>query len=121
MTIPRQNNFDLLRLIFASMVVLYHCHDLSLNPTYSWITFVANSRLAVEGFFAMSGYLIVGSYDQNSNLIEYLQKRARMLLPAYWAALIFTLILAVFQSKLAVGAFLRSPSTWKYILADLAF
>ena len=121
MTIPRQNNFDLLRLIFASVVVLYHCHDLSLNTTYSWIPFVASSRLAVEGFFAMSGFLIVGSFDQNPAMIVYFQKRARRLLPAYWAALIFTLILALVWSSLSPEALLRSPSTWKYILADLTF
>lgn len=121
MTIPRQNNFDLLRLIFASIVVLYHCHDLGRNTAYSWVPFVTSSRFAVEGFFAMSGCLIIGSYDQNPALREYLEKRARRLLPAYWAALIFTLILGVLMSDLSAEAFLRSSSTWKYVVANLTF
>jgi peptidoglycan/LPS O-acetylase OafA/YrhL len=118
---PRNNNFDLLRMLFASMVVLYHCHDLSLNTSYFWIPYVTSSGLAVEGFFAMSGCLIVGSYDRNPAIGSYLEKRARRLLPAYWAALLFTLILALFMSSLPVFALLRSPSTYKYILANLTF
>jgi len=118
---PRSNNFDLLRLLFATMVVFYHCHDLSQSSAYSWIPLVANSRLAVEGFFAMSGCLIVGSYDQDSRLTEYLKKRARRVLPAYWAALIFTLVLASFLSSLRIQDLLRSPSTWKFIFANLTF
>jgi peptidoglycan/LPS O-acetylase OafA/YrhL len=118
---PRNNNFDLLRMVFASMVVLYHCHDLSLNPSYFWIPYVTSSRLAVEGFFAMSGCLIVGSYDRSPALGSYLEKRARRLLPAYWAALLFTLILALLMSRLSVPVLLRSTSTYAYILANLTF
>ena len=57
----QHNNFDLLRLLFASIVVLYHCYDLSLNRAYGWIPHVMSSALAVQGFFAMSGCLIVGA------------------------------------------------------------
>jgi len=121
MALSRHNNFDILRLLFASMVVLYHCHDLSRNAAYSWIPFIASSRLAVEGFFTMSGCLIVGSYDQNPRLGQYFEKRARRLLPAYWCALIFSLILGLFESSLHFGTFLRSPETWKYIFANLSF
>jgi peptidoglycan/LPS O-acetylase OafA/YrhL len=118
---PRNNNFDLLRLIFACMVVMYHCHDWSLNPSYFWIPYVTSSRLAVEGFFAMSGCLIVASYDRNPALGKYLEKRARRLLPAYWTALLFTLMLALLMSSLPVVTLLRTRATYEYILANLTF
>lgn len=117
----RHNNFDLLRLLFASIVVLYHCYDLSFSPAYFWIPRVASADLAVQGFFAMSGFLIVGSYENSSTISAYLSKRARRILPAYWAALIFTLILGMIFSTLPLGAFLASASTWKYIGANLCF
>jgi peptidoglycan/LPS O-acetylase OafA/YrhL len=117
----RHNNFDLLRLLFASIVVLYHCYDLSFSPAYLWIPYVASANLAVQGFFAMSGFLIIGSYESSSTLRSYLSKRGRRILPAYWAALIFTLILGMFFSTLHLGAFLSSGSTWKYAGANFCF
>ncbi len=117
----RYNNFDLLRLVFASIVVLYHCYDLSFNPAYFWVPRVASASLAVEGFFAMSGFLIVASYDRSATPRLYLEKRARRILPAYWAALLFTLVLGAVFSTLPVKAFFTSPSTWKYIGANLCF
>ena len=117
----RRNNFDLLRLLFASIVVLYHCYDLSFSPSYLWIPRVVSANLAVEGFFAMSGYLIVSSYDHSPTLSAYLSKRGRRILPAYWAALIFTLVLGMTYSTLPLGVFLASSSTWKYVGANLCF
>ena len=117
----RHNNFDLLRLLFASIVVLYHCYDLTFSPAYFWIPRVASADLAVQGFFAMSGFLIVGSYENSSTLSAYLSKRGRRILPAYWAALILTLILGMIFSTLPLSAFLTSISTWKYVGANLCF
>ena len=118
---PRDNNFDLLRLLFASMVVLYHCHDLSLSPAYWWVPYVASSRIAVEGFFAMSGCLIVGSYDRDPALGRYFEKRGRRLLPAYLAALAFTLVLGFWLSATPVSGLLRAAGTYQYIFANLSF
>jgi peptidoglycan/LPS O-acetylase OafA/YrhL len=117
----RHNNFDLLRLLLASIVVLYHCYDLSFSPSYLWIPRVASADLAVQGFFAMSGFLIIGSYENSSSFSSYLNKRGRRILPAYWAALIFTLILGMIFSTLPLRGFLTSPSTWKYAGANFCF
>ena len=118
---PRSNNFDVLRLAFASMVVLFHCYDLSLEPALNWVPHICSAQLAVEGFFAMSGCLIVSSYENSSSLGSYLEKRARRIVPAYWLALLFTLLIGVTFSTLPPSAFLRSSDTWKYTLANLGF
>ena len=117
----QHNNFDLLRLIFASIVVLYHCYELSLNRAYAWVPHVFSSVLAVQGFFAMSGCLIVGSYDRSSSFRTYLEKRARRLLPAYWAVLLFTLVLGAALSSLPIKDFIESSATWKYVGSNLFF
>ncbi len=117
----RANNLDLLRVIFASIVVLSHCHELSLQQDLWWVPHVVSSRVAVEGFFAMSGYLIVASYDRSSSLSNYLKKRARRILTAYWATLVFSLILGTVISRISVVAFWSSFETWKYIFSNLCF
>jgi len=117
----RHNNFDLLRLLFALIVVLYHCYDLSFNSAFLWIPRIASATLAVQGFFAMSGFLIVSSYDRSATFAQYLNKRARRILPAYWAALVFTLVLGAIFSTLSLKPFFTSASTWKYIGANLCF
>ena len=117
----RRNNFDLLRLLFASIVVFYHAYDLSFDPAYSWISHVFSARLAVEGFFAMSGCLIVRSYDRSRGIKDYMEKRARRILPAYWAALLLTLAIGIAFSTLPFQAFIMSPATWQYIGANLLF
>jgi peptidoglycan/LPS O-acetylase OafA/YrhL len=119
--ISRSNNFDLLRLTFASMVVLYHCYDLSGEPALRWVPLVCSAKLAVEGFFAMSGCLIVASYENSASFLDYIEKRARRILPAYWAALVFTLIIGITFTELPKIVFLRSESTWKYALSNLVF
>ena len=120
-TIPRSNNFDILRLTFASMVVLYHCYDLSGEPALRWVPLVCSAKLAVEGFFVMSGCLIVASYENSSSFIHYIEKRARRILPAYWAALAFTLVIGVIFTSLPRATFLRSVDTWKYVLSSITF
>lgn len=117
--IRRKNNFDLLRLIFASIVVLFHCSDLSFDPAYAWIPKLISATLAVQGFFTMSGFLIIRSYDRDSQLWSYLEKRARRIFPAYWAALVFTLLIGAVFSILPLRSFVGSSSTWKYICSNL--
>jgi peptidoglycan/LPS O-acetylase OafA/YrhL len=119
--LPRSNNFDILRLLLATIVVLAHCHELSRESSLAWVPLIANSRLAVEGFFAMSGCLIISSYERSPSIRGYLTKRARRILPAYWGALVFTIVLGVVFSKMTWFSFLMSPETWKYVAANISF
>ena len=117
----RTNNFDILRLYFAATVVLAHCFALSQEPHLSWIPFLVNSRIAVESFFAMSGYLIIGSYERSPSFRSYIQKRGLRILPAYWAAFLFSLTLGSILSTFSFLRFATSFDTWRYIFADLTF
>jgi peptidoglycan/LPS O-acetylase OafA/YrhL len=69
----------------------------------------------------MSGYLIVASYDRSSSLPNYLKKRARRILPAYWATLVFSLILGTAFSRISAVEFWKSFETWKYIFSNFGF
>lgn len=75
----KQNNFDFIRLIFSIVVCLVHSHDLSGAPELQWVDRVMSSRVAVEGFFILSGFLIFMSYDKPDSLMTYFKKRVRRL------------------------------------------
>lgn len=78
------NNFNLLRLVFALMVVAYH--TVIAVPQWWWTLRIETGVLAeigVQGFFVVSGYLVYASFENSSSLGVYAEKRIRRLYPAY--------------------------------------
>jgi peptidoglycan/LPS O-acetylase OafA/YrhL len=108
----RQNNFDIVRLTLAVIVVLVHAYDLSLNHSLLPIARVLSPRVPVEGFFAISGFLIFASYERCKSLTEYFTNRAYRILPGYWLSTIFCLLIAFSLGHFQVG---------KFLLANLTF
>ena len=78
------NNFNLLRLCFALMVVAYHivmavpAWKDAIRPQMALL-----AEVGVQGFFVLSGYLVYASLERSSSLVEYAEKRFRRLYPAY--------------------------------------
>lgn len=116
----RNNNFDLVRLVLAWMVVASHCYNLSQAPAL-WALSLLHSRIAVEGFFAISGCLIVASWDRSESALDYFRRRARRILPAYWLAIAFSLLLGSMLTTLPLHVFWVNRTTWKYLAANLVF
>lgn len=98
----RQNNFDFVRLLAASMVVFAHSFDLLSSPekvssnseplrilTHGNMSF---GSLGVAIFFSLSGYLITQSLQNSQNYTSYFAKRFLRVFPA----LILDLFIAVF-------------------------
>lgn len=84
-----KNNFNFLRLLFASMVVFSHAYALlgHEEPTL-WGRSLGN--LAVHGFFAISGYLICQSYVRVPHFFSFAVNRFLRIAPALVVALLFT-------------------------------
>src|SRR5260370_895587 len=78
----RDNNFDALRLIFASMVVVYHLGRLSQAVGLGWTSRVS-ATFAVQAFFVVSGFLVTMSFENSSSIRSYTLKRLRRIAPAY--------------------------------------
>ncbi len=108
----RPNNFDIVRLFLAGMVVLVHSYDLSGEAALAPIRAVISSRLAVECFFVISGFLIFASYERCTTLADYYANRAWRILPAYWLSTTFCLLIALFHSSFHVGEFLAANLTF---------
>lgn len=97
-----ENNFNLLRLMFALMVAVYHAIALpgvaGWEQAEGWTSLLA--EIGVQGFFVLSGYLVWASLERSPTLGLYAEKRARRLLPGY-----VTVVLAC-----AAAAVVLSPS-----------
>lgn len=92
----RLNNFNLLRLVFALMVILSHSTevidgDRHREPlTRLFGTSQSAGSLAVTGFFLLSGYLIVKSWDRFPRPVPYLAKRVLRIYPGFIVASLAT-------------------------------
>jgi peptidoglycan/LPS O-acetylase OafA/YrhL len=89
---PRANSIGFLRFALAAAVVYYHTVMLGgvgIDPveklTGGLYYFGA---LGVDGFFALSGYLIVASYVRLQSVSVFAWHRARRIFPGYWACLL---------------------------------
>lgn len=100
--VDRKNNFDFIRLILASCVIISHSFPLTgkkeplLHYSHEQIDL---GRFAVECFFAMSGYLIFQSLERSKTILSYLWKRILRLFPALLVLLLLTMLILPFVYK----------------------
>lgn len=110
----RENNFDFLRLLAALLVLVSHQFALSgrhepLTPIGSW------GGTGVLIFFAISGFLIAGSWSHDPHLGRFLVRRSLRIWPGLAVALVLiALVLGPLVSSLDAHAYYRSPVTWNY-------
>jgi len=114
------NNFNLLRLVFAGLVVAYHVVILSGVPAWSpgVMPLAYAAEAGVQGFFIMSGYLVMGSLERSRSLGGYADKRMRRLYPAYAAIVLMCAIAALAVSPEARADLLGVA---RYLGANLVF
>lgn len=82
---------ELLRFIFMSMIVLWHCEKC--------LGFMAHGYVAVEFFFILSGCLLFRSCKVHNQVttIQYTTKKIKKLYPEYIAVLIACYAIDVFS------------------------
>jgi peptidoglycan/LPS O-acetylase OafA/YrhL len=82
----RQNNFTFVRLVLACLVLVSHAPEIVdgtrrreiLSRVFHGWSF---GQVAVAGFFLLSGYLILQSWERAPHLALYLEKRWRRIFP----------------------------------------
>ena len=121
----RHNNFNLLRLFFASLVILSHSsilvdgnrHRELLYQAFHTISFGA---LAVDGFFVLSGYLIVQSWQAVPKTRVFLAKRCLRIYPGFIiAALACVLIVGPLGQGASVAAYFAEFQFWPFLKSVL--
>jgi peptidoglycan/LPS O-acetylase OafA/YrhL len=98
----RDNALNFLRLVLASAVVVGHTWPIG---GFGMSSFQAMADIAVDGFFALSGYLIAGARTR-STMSQFLVRRMLRILPGFWVCLLVTaFVLAPISVLLSDGAF----------------
>jgi len=119
-SLPKNNNFDLIRLILASIVVFVHNYRLSQNNNLFFLEKYLSSQLAVNLFFTISGFLITMSFINSPTVTVYFEKRARRILPAYVTVILFCSIAGFFLSPYKFSEYFTFDLL-KYLMSNLIF
>ena len=100
-TADRANNFNLIRLILASLVILAHSPEMIDGDRHRELaarlfgTWTSLGELAVAGFFILSGYLITQSWLRDPWIPAYVWRRILRIYPGFLVAgLLSGLVLA---------------------------
>ena len=112
----QSNRFDFLRLFFAFAVALYHAVILSrINRKGIWEDTLAQAaELSIQGFFIISGALVLGSLIRSEKIGLYAEKRFRRLYPAYAVVILIPALIAFILSG-------QLKEVVSYVLPNLAF
>jgi len=91
------NNFTVLRLLLATFVIVSHSPEVlsgnhASEPLIALGSCMTIGELAVAGFFAISGMLIVQSWNRSPRLISYMAKRMLRIYPAFVLASLFCIV-----------------------------
>ncbi|MES1166584.1 MAG: acyltransferase [Pseudomonadota bacterium] len=100
----RENNLTFVRLFLACLVLVSHApeivdgnrrRELLFRLFHDW----SLGQVAVAGFFLLSGYLILQSWERAPRLAPYLAKRWRRILPGFaFASLVSALVVGPLAS-----------------------
>ncbi|MBB5207573.1 acyltransferase family protein [Chiayiivirga flava] len=113
----RDNNFNLIRLIAAWLVIYGHSYAITADPgrdlilRYVQIKFAGG--VAVDVFFFVSGVLIAASLARHS-LREYLVARVLRIYPALLVCVALTVFVLGPLATVDAG-YWRDPQTWRYL------
>src|SRR4051812_12311820 len=87
----KHNSIGFLRLVLASLVVFSHSFALSgLEPPGHM-----QAKLAVSGFFFLSGVLITQSFENSRSFWDYVWRRSLRIFPGLWACLVVSAFVIV--------------------------
>lgn len=120
----QRNALNALRLAMATGVILWHSwlvtgRTISFEPAHQLMRDVW-----VDGFFAISGFLITWSWFRRPRLRDYFVARGLRILPGFWVCLIVVaFVIAPIGVALAGGSpgkLLLSPGPIQYVLNNSA-
>ena len=115
----RDNNFQLIRLLAATAVVLFHSYALTNHwtdePLWRRVPELNFGALGVACFFVISGFLVTQSWLARERVVPFVAARALRIYPALVGAVALTLVLAWLSGTLPWASFFTDPQTLEYI------
>lgn len=119
-----ENNFDLFRLIAASLVIIGHSYDIAPQPPYGdgishLLGFDYSGSLAVKFFFFLSGLLVTNSIIAKPDAFVFLFKRIMRIFPGLLVCLLVAvMVVGPLFTTLPIGQYFNTKETWSYISAN---
>lgn len=117
----RENNFGVMRLIGAVMVIWGHMYVLTgqTPPMFMWESI---HGFGVAAFFAIGGYLITKSWMRRPVWKEYILKRVFRIFPGLIACVLLTVfVVGPLVTSISLKEYFSSLLTWKYMLNGVLY
>ncbi|GHE89441.1 acyltransferase family protein [Thalassotalea profundi] len=120
----RDNNFNLIRIIAAVLVLVSHCYPLFYGSSdyepLKRLVGISIGSVAVDLFFISSGFLIANSFFYQKNLINFIKARILRIYPGLIVSLIITVFfLGLVFTKLTTTAYLTDFQTYKFLFKNM--
>ncbi|WP_193747498.1 acyltransferase family protein [Cellvibrio sp. OA-2007] len=118
---PKNNNFDLFRLVAALLVIYGHASAVvpnAVNSDFVWdlLRFEYSGSLAVKFFFILSGLLVTVSFLNVPKMDVFLIKRAARIFPGLFVCLcISVFIVGPWFTTLSLSEYFQQGETWRYL------
>jgi peptidoglycan/LPS O-acetylase OafA/YrhL len=116
------DNFAVIRLALALAVVVSHAFSVSIGstrfePLFATTGFTLGEH-AVNGFFAVSGFLVTMSFDRRG-WRKYVLARVLRVAPGLIVATFAVVALGAALTRLPAAEYWREPGLWRFILRTL--
>ncbi len=120
----RDNNFNLIRAVAATAVLVSHAYPLALGggtlEPLSALTGYSLGTLSVYVFFAISGFLIAASFARRPSPLAFLAARGLRLFPGLLVSLLLVaLVMGPLVSDLRLGDYLTDRRLWYFVPRNL--
>lgn len=107
------NGLGAMRLVLAASVIMWHSFPLT-GTTIEWRPLEQLvSSFRVDTFFAITGFLVLRSWERRPHIRNYVRGRLFRILPAFWVNLVVTALLiapiAMMLSGGSVSALFEGP------------
>ena len=113
--------FDAIRLLAAAMVIEGHSFGLlgkeAAEPFFNAVGGrVGVGEAAVFAFFAISGFLVMQSWQRDPNFLRFMMRRTLRIVPALMLVIIASfLVIGPSVTTLSTGEYFSSPRAWSYL------
>lgn len=119
-----ENNFNLLRLLAAWLILFGHSYvlyDRSRDP-FIWIHLPGATFYALACFFTISGYLVTSSWVRQPVLHLYALNRLLRIVPALAVVILLTtFVMGPWVTTLPTAEYFAHGDTWKYLRGMFVF
>jgi len=121
----RDNNFDVLRLVAAAMVIFTHSFFIAEgNEAHEPLVWLSGRQaqlghVGVFIFFIISGFLVTESYESTGEPLRFLAKRALRIFPGLFAALlVVAFVIGPIVTTLPLGDYLGRDQVYAYVVGN---